>query len=153
MKQLTLAGRKLARQLLAHEAGQSSDLEIIAEASERVCSKLRGHLTPLVGLEGYLALLMRALTMAKHSVQWLSPVEVMPDGNLDGLQKAATVQELDGASEGYVIFLAHILDLLIIFIGEGLTIRFLNEVWPEITMSSSYLESKERHNDEFIRQS
>ena len=147
MRQVTMAVSNLARQLLAHEADQSQHPEDIAGAAERACAKLRLQLVRLVGIEGFLALLSRALTLAKTGVPWLTDVAVMPDGSLEGLQKAAPAQDKDGAAEGYVTFLGHILGLLALFIGEALARRLLCEVWPEMTQNGTttgFMEETER---------
>jgi hypothetical protein len=138
-----MAVRNLARQLLAHEADQSRDPGDIAGAEERACAKLRFHLVRLVGLEGFLALLSRAHVLASAEVSWLSGVKVESDGSPKGLREAASAQGSVGATEGYVVLLAHILSLLVLFIGETLTLRLVRDIWPETTSNGTTLASKE----------
>lgn len=142
MKQLTMAERNLARKLLEYEANQSSDIKDISGAEERATAKLRLHLARLIGMEGYLALLIRALALAAVEVSWLANLEVTPNGLLKEREKSAKAHNID-ETEGYVTFMGHIIGLLFIFIGETLTLRLLYEVWPEITLKDTTIDSIE----------
>jgi len=142
MRQVTMAELHLARRLLMFEADQCPDPKDTAGAEERACRKLRFHLVRLIGREGYFALLTRALALAKAKTPWLSGVTITPDGSLEGLRNAALDQDAESTAEGYVAFLAHIIRLLVIFIGKTLTIRILSEAWPETIVDGAALGSK-----------
>jgi hypothetical protein len=44
-------------------------------------------------------------------------------------------------AEGQVVLLGQLLGLLVAFIGENLTVRVVHEVWPQLTLDHSDLES------------
>ena len=116
--------RRLAERLLALE----KDTPIVAEedlvATCRVWEKLRRPLRHLVGSAGVNSLLQRALTLAKRECPVLGGVQVMDDGSLVGLQ--------GDAAKASSMLVAHLIQLLVTFIGEGLTLRLLRGTWPEV---------------------
>src|SRR5690242_4331409 len=136
MKQVSPAVRHIARQLLAQEADRSPDPEDIAGAAERACVNLRLHLARLVGLEGFIALLSRALVLARAEAPWLSEVTIETNGSPQGLREAASTQGAVEAAEGYTALLAHLLGLLVLFIGEALTLRLVRDIWPDVPLSN-----------------
>ena len=116
--------RELAQRLLAYEAVETGTANADTQAVSRVCDKLRRPLTTLAGAAGFRSLLARALTLAKQESPVLGAWEVNPDGSLQGLNGEA-------AQSGSVL-IAHLLGLMITFIGESLTLRLLHDVWPDL---------------------
>ena len=96
-----------------------------------VCEKLRPQLVPLMGTGGFRALLSRALALAGAEVPWLRAVQVKGDGVVERLEGLPKQPDLDAMLEGKVVLLAHLLGLLVAFIGENLTLRLVREVWPK----------------------
>ncbi len=134
MRAIAIMG--LVRRLLTLEAAESQDQDSVIGAAERVSDKLRAHLSKRIGQEGFRTLLARALTLTTAQFPHLSAVQVGADGSLTGLRRAAgaglqkppdNVTQQD-AVEGAVALLAHLLGLLISFIGEDLTLRLLSTV-------------------------
>ena len=123
--------RQLARRLLALEAASADTREAEGSPAFRVCEKLRQPLSTLTGTAGFRSLLSRALALANQEVRWLRAVHVNSDGSLDltGLGGA----QLSGAeiAEGQAVLVAQLLGLLVTFIGPALTLRLLQEAWPE----------------------
>jgi hypothetical protein len=101
----------------------------------RVCDKLRRPLTTLAGAAGFRSLLARALTLAKQESPVLGAWEVKADGSLQGLNGEA-------AQSGAVL-IAHLIGLMITFIGESLTLRLLHDVWLDLPGSENKLERTE----------
>ena len=91
-----------------------------------VCEALRIALTKVAGSEGFAALLRRALALAGAQVPTLQSVKIKPDGHLEGLD------EVD--ADAAVALTAHLLGLLVTFIGEPLTLRLLREAWPDAAL-------------------
>jgi hypothetical protein len=89
-----------------------------------VCEKLIQPLRLMVGSAGVSSLLQRALTLAQREASALSKVEVQSGGLLKGLE--------DDALSGSSVLVAHLIELLVTFIGESLTFRLLHEAWPEL---------------------
>jgi len=120
----TQTTRELAQRLLAFEEIEAGlDMGDI-HAVCRVCDKLRRPLTTLAGAAGFRSLLARALTLAKQESPALGAWEVKPDGSLQGLNGEA-------ARSGAVL-IAHLIGLMITFIGEYLTLRLLHDVWLDL---------------------
>jgi len=93
-------------------------------ATCRVCEKLRRPLVHLVGVGGFSSLLQRALSLAQRESPALARVEVTADGSMVGLE--------DAAVEAVPILVAHLIQLLIAFIVESLTLKLLQDIWPDI---------------------
>ena len=119
--------RELAHRLLAYEGVETSPSAADMHAVSRVCYKLRRPLTTLAGAAGFRSLLARALTLAKQESPVLGAWEVKSDGSLQGLNGEA-------AQSGAVL-IAHLLGLMITFIGESLTLRLLHDVWLDLPRS------------------
>ncbi len=100
----------------------------------RVCERLRRLLTKILGSNGYLTLLRRALTLAKAQSPALSVVEVKADGTLEH------ADDLDRSGE--VALVSHMLDLLVTFVGAAVTLRILQDAWPDAVIESLDLERR-----------
>ena len=123
--------RQLARRLLTYEAAAGSNSEPTESAASRVCEKLRRPLCSLAGVAGFRSLLSRALTLARAEAPSLSTVEVGADGSLKGLDERGPQKDRDMSNEGGAILIAQLLGLLLTFIGRGITLRLVQDVWPE----------------------
>ena len=115
--------RELAAQLLAASARapdpQASDTVLVNE-------NFRAALTRLTGTAGVASLLRRALALAGAEMPALQGVKVNATGQLDGvehlLSEAAKARELAAMA-----VTAQMLELLVTFIGEGITHRLVRE--------------------------
>jgi len=123
--------RRLAQRLLAYEAVTGENSEPAESAAFRVCAKLRLPLITLAGVAGFRSLLSRALTLARAEAPSLSAVQVAADGSLKGLDELVSQAEKGQARDEGAILIAQLIGLLLIFIGEGLTLRLVQDVWPE----------------------
>jgi hypothetical protein len=118
----------LARRLIALEASRAPSDGLVV-AAMRAYETLRGPLAKLVGMAGFRAILSRALAMAKREAPALDAVRLRPDGSLEGLDGVGG----GGDAEAGAVVMAQMLGLLIIFIGEPLTLRLVRDAWPEAT--------------------
>ena len=124
--------RNLARRLLA--ASQAASDTHVHEAV-RVSERLRVSLTKFAGAEGFGSLLRRALLLATVDVPALESVKVGADGRLEGLEQLATdTGSGEARSEATVAITAHLLGLLVTFIGEPLTLKLVREAWPDVSL-------------------
>ena len=121
--------RDLARQLLALEAANKIATDAHMDEAVRVCEKLRVSLTQFAGADGFTSLLRRALTLARADVPMLKTVTLKADGSLEGLEQIALDQANAGA-EAAIAITAHLLGLLVTFIGKPLTLRLMRDAWP-----------------------
>lgn len=85
-----------------------------------------------MGDGGHRALLMRSLALAGAEVRWLREIGVGIDGSLEGLDSIREPITPDDALNGGVVLVAHLIGLLVAFIGERLTLQILGEVWPKM---------------------
>jgi hypothetical protein len=121
----------MARRLLTYEAFAGETSVPTEPASLRVYEKLRRPLCALAGVAGFQALATRALALAKSEASNLGAVQITADGSLQGLGELNPQADKDQAGEPGVIFIAQLLGLLLIFIGEHLTLRLVQDVWPD----------------------
>src|ERR1035441_7688936 len=123
--------RELAQRLIAYEGAASNTSEPMELAAFRVCETLRRPVCALAGVDGFRALLSRALTLARAEAPCLSAVRVAADGSLQGLDELGRQIDKDQVREGGVILIAQLLGLLLTFIGETMTSRLVtSEVLP-----------------------
>lgn len=123
--------RNFAASLINHEAGLRSSAQGTTVAFT-VPDRMRTHLTMLMGNEGHRALLMRALALAASEVRWLREIGVGIDGSLEGLDTILAPVTPDEALNGGTVLVAHLIGLLVAFIGERLTLQIVREVWPKM---------------------
>ena len=91
------------------------------------------RLSALAGVAGFRALAFRALAQAKADAPGLWAVEVAADGSLKGLGESEPPIDIDNdsAGEGGVVLIGRLLDLLLIFLGEALTLNLMSDLWPD----------------------
>ena len=131
--------RDLAQRLLEYEAFAAEASEPLGSPVLRVYEKLRQSLGEFVGVAGFQSLAFRALTQAKSEAPGLWAVRLAVDGSLQGLgefqpQQGEFEPQLgfgkDQVSEGGVVLIARLLGLLLIFLGEAITLSLLRMTWP-----------------------
>jgi hypothetical protein len=125
--------RNLARRLIAYETRGNKSREVSSPASRLISDKLRLHLTKLMGVGGFRALLLRALVLARAEVPWLHTIRVKINGSLEESEKLPVPLDPGGFSVGQIVLLAHLLGLLKDFIGEHFTLHVVHEVWPKFS--------------------
>jgi hypothetical protein len=128
--------RNLARHLLAstrsavsaaHATGSPRVHEAVA-----LCETLRISLTKFAGADGFAALLRRALALARVEAPALQSVRLGATCQLEGLEGIA----VERAGDAAVALAAHLLSLLVTFIGEPLTLRLVREGWPNAQLDA-----------------
>jgi len=143
--------RDLARRLLACEAVAGKTSESAESVLLRVYEKLRQSLGAFAGVDGFQSLAFRALTQAKSEAPGLWAVQIAEDGSLQGLgelkpQQAEFEPQLgsdkDQASEGGEILIARLLRLLLMFLGEALTLSLLRNAWPDAAFDDRSSENR-----------
>ena len=119
--------QNLVRRLLAFEAERDNS-SAAPDGTVRVIEELRVRLVKLAGIDGFRSLLSRALVLAKAQSPSLHPVRVRADGSLEGFDGIAAGE--DARAAGHLLA-AHLLELLVTFIGESLTLRMVHDAWPD----------------------
>jgi hypothetical protein len=127
----------MAQRLLAYEAFADKASEHAESATLRVYEKLRQCLGEFAGVSGFQSLSSRALALARTEEPSLSAVRVSEDGALQGLGEIENRFDIDKiqagefpAGRGGIILIARLLGLLLIFLGEPLTVSLLRSTWP-----------------------
>lgn len=133
--------RDLAHRLLTYEAGADKTSEPAESPSIRVYEKLRQSLIGFAGMAAFQSLAFRALTQAKSEAPSLWAVQIAADGSLHGLGEFESQIDIDKdlagecpAGEGGTILIARLLGLLLVFLGEALTLSLLRLAWPGATL-------------------
>ena len=129
--------RDLARCLLDFEAASAKSSGSTESATLSVYEKLRQSLSVFAGEAAFESLAFRALTQAKSEAPGLWAVQLAEDGSLQGLGEFEPPIDIDKdlagkfpAGEGGTILIARLLGLLLIFLGEALTLSLLRNAWP-----------------------
>ena len=134
MSRASFKMRHLAKRLSVFERRAGKPAEINVSPSFEVCEKLRVYLGTFMGSRGFCELLSCALPRARAEIPWLAAVHVKADGALDGLEELGAKHKQHELFEGGIVLVAQLLGLLVAFIGQTLTLRFLKEVWPEVPL-------------------
>lgn len=122
--------KDFARRLLIHEAALGSHAQARGMAAFRVCEKLRQSLAKLMGIAGFRALLTRGLVLATAERPALAGLKIKPDGSLEGLAELETTLSVREIADCETVLVAHVLGLLVTFIGPTLTQEWLQASWP-----------------------
>jgi len=132
MSHATTKLRCYASSLIRHEATVNA-----ASSQQRaevlpVIERLRPLLATFMGRAGYHALVFRALVLAREEAPCLCAIEINADGSLGNFAQLADKHESAEVTHGSEVLLAHLISLLVAFIGEVLTLRLLCEIWPDL---------------------
>jgi len=144
--------RDLAHRLLTYEAGAGKNSEPIESPTLRVYEKLRQGLGEFAGVAGFQSLASRALALARTEAPSLSAARISADGALQGLGQGLDEFECQidndkdraaeyAAGEGGIILISRLLGLLLIFLGEALTLSLLRVTWPGAALDDGNFEN------------
>jgi hypothetical protein len=139
MDTLSPSMRDLARRLLA--ASQFASDPHVHEAV-LVSERLRISLTKFAGADGFASLLRRSLVLASADLPSLQSVKIGADGRLEGFEHLAADRGPVRGDEAAVAITAHLLGLLVTFIGEPLTLRLVREAWPDTSLDGIALKNR-----------
>ncbi len=134
----------LARRVLAFEAAPDNSSGAGLDVAMQVIEELRRRLVRLAGVDGFRSLLSRALTQATAEVPSLNMVRVGADGSLEGFDGIEQSQEAGAAGQAGISVVAHLLELLVTFIGAPLTLSLVRDKWPDASMNGADLRTEEK---------
>ena len=136
----------LARRLLAFEAARANSSDARVDVAVQVIGELRLRLIRLAGVDGFRSLLFRALTLAKAESPSLEMVHVGADGSLEGLAGIEQSQEEAAVPtrQAGISVVAHLLELLVTFIGAPLTLSLVRDRWPDAAVDGAELRTEEK---------
>ena len=126
---------ELARRIVDQEAGGAPDPAASAAAVEAACRRLRDHLVDLLGSGGVSALLRRALHLAQREQPLLVRVAIsgQSDACFSGLAESLAARTAEEAMAAAVSLLTHMLDVLVMLLGEDLGMKPIRKLWPQAT--------------------
>jgi len=116
---------------MIYESADAKPAGVNNSPAFRVCEKLRQPLSRLAGVAGFRSLLSRALALANDEVRWMKAIHVRADGSLEGLDEAQAQLSETEIADGEIVLIAQLIGLLATFIGEELTLRLVQESWPD----------------------
>ncbi len=131
-----LSAQKVATRVHALEI---MNFEFDESVGFRTIEKLAQRLSILMGATSFQALLERALSRSTTEVRWLGEFKVDASGQLVFPSTACSMCSSEGLFEGEIALLAHLLALLVLFIGPSLTFKLVGEIWPQIFFEFSEL--------------
>lgn len=134
--------RSLIQLLIAEEQRTAGDSAAGGGAGFRVCAKLRRPLSVFAGVGGFRSLLSRALALAKTEAPLLAGVTIRPDATLEFLPELEARLGSEEVEQAAALLAGRLVGLLVIFIGEALTLRLLNDVWPNAADQEQQSEGK-----------
>ena len=122
---------RAARALFDQEAGGATTSAAVAAGAGRCLHSLEQHLARIVGEAGIQALVARTLSLTRTAYPGLPAASGAPVGAAGAnLQALLESQPLETALEVSVHVIVTLVGLVARFIGEGLTLRLLHELWP-----------------------
>jgi len=126
---------ELARRIVEQEAGVSPDPAASAAAVETACQRLRDHLVDLLGAGGVSALLDRALRLAQRDQPVLAGLVFsgQSDTCFARLAESLEASTDEEATAAAATILTHVLDLLVMLLGEELGLKPIRRLWPQAT--------------------
>jgi hypothetical protein len=143
MNRASPLAREIAKQIVAFEASGDKSAGAHASAALRATESLRIQLTRTIGAGGYFALASRALALAQTERGLPAFVRIADDGSLEGFAEfAAGLQPAVAQSDGQTI-LAHLVDLLLMFIGETIVLRVILNVWTKVPVKAPGSDSED----------
>jgi hypothetical protein len=135
MERFPLSIQRVVRHLFSVESAHAESSNGALDQAVAVCERLRVPLTKLAGAAGFSSLLSRALVLARRKAFSLEGLRVEADGALAGFDEVSP--DLHAARNGGVILISELLSLLILFIGEPLTLGLVREAWPDAPIGTT----------------
>jgi hypothetical protein len=122
---------RAVRALFAQEAGSATTSAEVAAGAGRCLNRLELHLARIVGEAGIQALVARTFLLTRSVYPWVPLTSDAPAGAAgNDLRSLLEAQPLETAHEASIHAIATLVGLVARFIGEGLTLRLLEELWP-----------------------
>ena len=131
---------ELALRIVEQERGESPNAAVSVAAVESACQHLRDQLVDLLGAGGIDAMLRRALHLAQREQPRLAGVAVSgePAGCFTGLAESLAGGTDEEAIAAATTILTHMLDLLVMLLGEELGMKPIRKLWPRATTATEF---------------
>jgi hypothetical protein len=134
----------LAQRFVAFETAHFNASDDVVDAAVQIIGKVRLRLIKLAGIEGFRSLLMRALALARAQAPALQKLQVGADGSLQGPPEIEPHPSSGTTGQNGIILVAHLLELLVTFIGETLTLQLVRDIWPDASINRANPSTEEK---------
>ena len=114
------------------ERENGEELEFNLRTAFRACQNLRKPLAAFTGVDGYRALVSRAVTLARAKAPLLSAVRMGGDGSFHITEGADVRFDGNEAAHAGIYLVAEMLGLLATFVGWPLTLVIVRGAWPDV---------------------
>jgi hypothetical protein len=74
----------------------------------------------------------RSRSMAGEEFPWMLDLKIDAQGSWENLDEIAAQRSQSAVTEGEGALVAHLISLLVIFIGPSLTVGLLHDIWSEM---------------------
>ena len=129
--------------LIAAERGARKHSPQSGRAAFAVCEKLRPPICTFTGVPGYNSLVARALVLARAQTPLLNDLQIKPDGSFVFARKLQACLATEAGAKAGSALADQLLGLLVLFIGEALTLRLVYDVWPKAALSVPVFSGKQ----------
>jgi len=126
--------QNVTKRLIAAEGGSRNHVRHSGRAAFAVCEKLGPPLCTFTGVTGYKSLMSRALVLAQAQAPLLKGIQIKSDGSFEYASEMKTRLATDAGAKAGAVLADQLLGLLVIFIGEALTLRLVHDVWPKAAL-------------------
>jgi hypothetical protein len=135
----------LAQRFVAFEAARVNASDEVVDAAAQIIEKLRLRLVKLAGVEGFRSLLLprsgagpRCRRRRCRSCRWAQTALCKGRPEIEPHPSSGTTGQ-DG-----IILVAHLLELLVTFIGETLTLQLVRDIWPDASINRANPSTEEK---------
>jgi hypothetical protein len=135
--------RELARRVLARHVGPAVDAPAVAAATRGAYDDLARVLAPVIGDVGVAAMTDRAVYLTAREYPWL-PAHAPGTADTTFTQVLDALKRQDDpllATEAAAAVFVAIIGLLATLIGEPLTVRLVQQAWPDAGSSADAVET------------
>jgi len=126
------------QEILADETGEDTNPDSLLQAAEMVCTKIRSSLCSRIGNEGFRTLVQRSFTLSASKIAADSVNLALSKNILLGLPTVtddegiltSNAAQIAVLVDNVVTLVSALIELLSSFIGDEITVRILENIWP-----------------------
>lgn len=108
----------------------------VAECATQACEGLSQHLARLVGEHGVNTLFKRSVLLVRRQSPWLASSNPWGGAPRDApwlwLRASLEQQDSETATEGFILVLSVVIDVLENLVGKRVVNQLLEEAWPSV---------------------
>ena len=136
MPPLPLPVVQFARRALA--PGGAASREALCTSMQRHSGLLHATIETLLGGSGARILQSRALYLTARDHPWVAGIGTTHSGALTGMEEALTQESSEAVLTAFAEVLGHVVVLLTSFVGASLTMKVVQDSWPQLDVDDSF---------------